>query len=53
MIYRFALRLEKKSKEIKIPNLAPFKQELLQQAQEAKKQVRNDWTDSVLQDHFF
>ena len=33
--------LEKKQKDMKIPKLAPFKDELLQQAEEAKKQVRS------------
>ena len=31
--------LEKKPKDIKIPKLAPFKDELLKQAEEAKRQV--------------
>lgn len=32
--------LEKKPKDMKIPKLAPFKDELLQQAEQAKKEVR-------------
>ncbi|CAF0854310.1 unnamed protein product [Rotaria sp. Silwood1] len=33
---------KKKSKDIKIPKLAPFKNELLQQAEEAKKQLEQE-----------
>ena len=32
--------LEKKPKDMKIPKLAPFKDELLQHAEQAKKEVR-------------
>lgn len=37
--FHFGKYLEKKPKDIKIPKLAPFKDELLQQAEEAKRQV--------------
>lgn len=39
--------LEKKTKDIKIPKLAPFKDELLQQAVVAKKQVCLENKNSV------
>jgi uncharacterized protein YydD (DUF2326 family) len=41
-LLKFLNNIEKKTKDIKIPKLAPFKDELLQQAEDAKLQLEQE-----------